>query len=316
MLAAHASAAVPTLHIVKTETVTMPGVESALAWDADGQAWIIELPLDDNAESKQRDRIAGAGAIGEGLRARLPFRTPRIAGTTEVRGRTLSVGEFLPGSRIAPDKITPAVSTAIGQAIAALHAIPASVLYDQGRPIHSSTDAMRKATSIVDKAAQTTLLPKALLRRWEAAYEDHDLWQFEPTIIHGALHLGAFLTDGTTIQAVTGWRELSVGDPARDLAWFTIPHLQAAVEPAKSAYLDSRPDADRRLFQRARFWGELDIARWLLHGIDIRDEKIVDDATKLLEDLHDRISGDLDQTLTEPITTTPHPLSDDSTQQG
>ena len=312
MLAAQAAAAVPDMQLVKTAPFDLPGVRSALAWDADGQVWVIEVPETDEAESKQRDRISGAMAIGEGLRARLPFAAPRVIGTTTVEGRTLSVGEYLPGARIRPDKISPELATAVGEAIAQLHSIPASTLYDQGRPVHSATDAMRKATSIVDRAAKTTLLPKNLLRRWEAAYEDRDLWQFEPTIIHGALHLGAFLTEGTTITGVTGWRELSVGDPARDVAWFTTPHLTERLEPAKTSYLDTRQEADHRIFQRARFWAELDIARWLLHGIDVRSEEIVDEATQLINELHDRISGDMESGLTEAITEAPHPLSDNS----
>lgn len=312
MLAAHACAAVPDMHLVKTSAFDLPGVESALAWDGDGHTWIIEWPLSDEAESKQRDRIAGAQAIGDGLRSRLPFSAPRVVGTTTVEGRTLSVAQFLPGSRMTPDKIPVALAMAVGQAIAGLHEIPASTLYDQGRPVHSATDSMRKATSIVDRAAQTTLLPKALLRRWEAAYEDHELWQFEPTIIHGALHFGAFLIEGTAIAAVTGWRELSVGDPARDVAWFTTPRLAERLENAKTSYLDTRSHSDHRIFQRARLWAELDIARWLLHGIDIRSEKIVDEATQLISQLHDRISGDLDAAITEPITQTPHPLSEDT----
>jgi aminoglycoside phosphotransferase (APT) family kinase protein len=170
-------------------------------------------------------------------------------------------------------------------------------------------DSMRQATTIVDRAAQTTLLPKALLRRWEAAYEDRGLWQFEPTIIHGALHVGAFLVEASDVVAVTGWRDLSVGDPARDLAWMTTPHMSARIEPGRGSYLDARSASDQRLFQRARLWAELDIARWLLHGIDTRNEKIVDDATQLISELHDRISGDLDSALTEPITHVPHPLS-------
>jgi macrolide phosphotransferase len=311
MLAAHASAAVPDMQLVRTSSYSLPGVESAITWDADGQAWIIEWPQSDDAESKQRERIAGAGAIGDGLRSRLPFQTPRIAGTTIVEGRTLSVSAFLPGQRIRPEKISPPVATSIGAAIAALHHIPASALYDQGRPVNSATDSMRQATSIVDRAAQTTLLPKALLRRWEAAYEDHSLWQFEPTIIHGALHINAFLAEGDTVTAITGWRELSVGDPAKDLAWFTAPHLATAMEYGRTSYLDARDVADRRIFQRARLWAELDIARWLLHGIETRDEGIVDEATTLISQLHDRISGDLDSTITEPITNTPHPLSNE-----
>jgi len=310
MLAAQAAAAVPDMQLVKTAPFDLPGVQSALAWDTDGQVWVIEVPGSDEAESKQRDRIAGARAIGDGLRARLPFATPRVIGTTMVDGRTLSVGAYLPGARFRQDKITPDTAAAVGRAIAQLHSIPASTLYDQGRPVYSALDAMRKATSIVDRAAKTTLLPKKLLRRWEAAYEDRDLWQFEPTIIHGALHLGAFLAEGNTVTGVTGWRELSVGDPARDVAWFTTPHLAEKLEPAKTSYLDARSDADRRIFQRARFWAELDIARWLLHGIDVRSEKIVDEATQLINELHDRISGDMESDLTEPITEAPHPLGD------
>lgn len=310
MLAAQAAAAVPDMQLVKTADFDLPAVKSALAWDSDGQVWVIEVPESDDAESKQRDRIAGAQAIGEGLRARLPFAAPRVIGTTMVEGRTLSVGAYLPGIRIRQEKITPETASAIGQAVGHLHSIPASTLYDQGRPVHSATDAMRKATSIVDRAAKTTLLPKDLLRRWEAAYEDRDLWQFEPTIIHGALHLGAFLAEGAVITGVTGWRELAVGDPARDVAWFTTPHLAGTLEPGKTSYLDTRQDADQRIFQRARFWAELDIARWLLHGIDVRSEQIVDEATQLINELHDRISGDMESGLTEPITKAAHPLSD------
>jgi macrolide phosphotransferase len=309
MLAAHASAAVPDMQLVRTTSYNLPGVEAAVGWDESGEAWLIELPQTDEAESRQRDRVAGARAIGDGLRSRLPFDAPRVEGTTTVQGRTLSVGKFLPGDRVRTEKTTPDVAEKIGQAIAHLHQIPASALYDQGRPVLSSNDSMRKATSIVDRAAQTTLLPKALLRRWEAAYEDHDLWQFEPTIIHGALHLGAFLVDAGEVAAVTGWREFGVGDPARDLAWFTTPQMTDKMEPGRTRYLDTRSDADRRIFQRARFWAELDIARWLLHGIDHRNEKIVDEATQLINELHERISDNLDTALTEVITDAPHPLS-------
>ena len=308
MLAARASEALPGVNLVRTQDYPTPDALAALAWDEQNTVYLIEWPQSDQAESAQRDRIQGALAIGQGLRSRLPFLTPKVDGTLQVKGRTLTVSRFLPGVRPRADRLDSALAGALGEAIAHLHAIPASALYDQGRPILSAVDSMRRATQIVDRAAQTTLLPKALLRRWEAAYEDRELWQFEPTIIHGALHLGAFLVDGPEVLAVTGWRELAVGDPARDLAWLSTPPFKLAAEQARTHYLDVRPDADRRLFQRARFWAELDIARWLLHGIDTRNEQVVEEATALVTDLHDRISGDLDAALTEPITHAPHPL--------
>jgi aminoglycoside phosphotransferase (APT) family kinase protein len=311
MLAAHASAAVSGLKLVKTAPHSMEGGLAALGWDSDGAAWLIEWPQTDDAESLQRDRIAGARAIGDGLRSRLPFQVPRVAGTTIVDGRTLSVTSFLPGQPIAGPTPSAALAADIGRTIAALHDIPASTLYDQGRPVHQATESMRQATNIVDRAAQTTLLPKALLRRWEAAYEDHGLWQFESTIIHGSLQPSSFLVDKSGVVAVTDWKTIAVGDPAKDLAWMATPPLQAALEPARTSYFDSRAAADARLIQRARFWAELEVASLLLRGIELRSEEMVDRATDLINELHDRISGDLDQVITEPLTQTPHPLSDD-----
>ena len=36
--------------------------------------------------------------------------------------------------------------------------------------------------------------------------------------------------------------------------------------------------ADHQLRKRARLYAELEIARWLLHGVDSRDEAIIADA--------------------------------------
>lgn len=311
MLAAQATAAVGGLELVKTIPHTHPGFSAALAWDSAGSAWLIELPETDETESLHRDRIQAARAIGEGLRTRLPFRVPRVAGTTVVQGRTLAVWEWLPGGRIRGATPPPATAADIGKTLAALHDNPASTLYDQGRPVAQATESMREATQIVDRAAQTTLLPKALLRRWEAAYEDHTLWQFEPTIIHGSLHVGAFLLEKDSVVAITGWRGVAVSDPAKDLAWMSHPDVRSAMEPARTAYLNARSSADARLVQRARFWAELDVASHLLYGIRVRSEEIVDRATDRINELHDRISGDLEHVITEPLTHTPHPLSED-----
>jgi hypothetical protein len=56
---------------------------------------------------------------------------------------------------------------------------------------------------------------------------------------------------------------------------------------------------------RARFWAELDVAKWLLHGMDIGNDAIARDATDMLVALSDRVSGDLDQALTQPISQQP-----------
>ena len=310
MLAAQASAAVPGLTLVSTTDMSDSDKDAAFATDTDSRAWLIELPRTDAEELNSRERIESLKAIGDGLRSRLPFAVPRIHGEINVRAKTLTVAEWLPGFRVARSDVTPALTTSIAQAMATLHAIPASALYDQGRPIQSANEAQRTAVGIVDRAAQTTLLPQSLLRRWEAAYEDSELWAFEPSIVHGALRLDSFLVEGERVTAMTGWRSLHVGDPARDVAWATAPTAKDLLPGIENAYRDARPSADRRLFQRARFWAELDIARWLLYGMDHGDEEITRRATEQINELHDRVGGDMGQSLTEPITQAPHPLAE------
>jgi hypothetical protein len=75
-----------------------------------------------------------------------------------------------------------------------------------------------------------------------------------------------------------------------------------------TSYRSARTSADRWVMQRARFYAELDVAKWLLHGMDSHNETITEDATAMLSALHDRVSGDMDQALTQPISQAKHPL--------
>ncbi len=71
-----------------------------------------------------------------------------------------------------------------------------------------------------------------------------------------------------------------------------------SAEAALDAYFDGRGGgADAHLPQRALLYGELELARWLLHGVEQRDAAIVEDAVSLLDGLaasvHDRSSEPL-----------------------
>src|SRR5690606_18977942 len=85
---------------------------------------------------------------------------------------------------------------------------------------------------------------------------------------------------------VTGWHGLAIGDPASDLAWASQDDAAAAVFGGYAAIVGG---GDRRLRGRAAFFAELELARWLLHGQDLRDQAIVDDAVELLTTLAERI---------------------------
>jgi aminoglycoside phosphotransferase (APT) family kinase protein len=308
MLSALANSAVPGFQAVSAQQTSSAELDSALVHDVDGEAWLVELPTSDAEQERFMQRSAAVNALTEGLRQRLDFQVPRIVGTTDVQGRTLSVSHYLPGTMARLKSVTPTLAAHLGVALAAIHELPTSTVLDRGRPTHSSLDELRDAAGIVDRGAATGLLPQSLLRRWETACEDRGLWQFEPTIIHGLMQLGRFLVESDTVVGITGWRSFRIADPARDFAWLTTPASAGFAPALTTAYRSARPGADRWFLQRARFWAELDIARWLLHGIDSANDTITRDATDMLQALNDRVSGDLETTITEPISQQKHPL--------
>ncbi len=308
MLSALATSAVPGFQAVSTQTLSSAEKDVALVYDVNQVPWLVELPTSASAEVAHAETLRAVRALSEGLRSRLSFRVPRLAGTTEVGQHTLSVCEYLPGQAPSAHKVTPILAASIGTALAQIHSLPTSSVQDFDRPAESAIDSLRECAGIVDRAAATGLIPQALLRRWETACEDSSLWQFEPTVIHGLMQLGHLLVENENVVAVDQWRDFRVGDPARDLAWLTTPAASEFHMAVVTSYRSARTSADRWVMQRARFYAELDVAKWLLHGMDSHNETITEDATAMLSALHDRVSGDMDQALTQPISQAKHPL--------
>lgn len=308
MLSALATSAVPGFQAVSTQTLSSAEKDVALVYDVNQVPWLVELPTSASAEVAHAETLRAVRALSEGLRSRLSFRVPRLAGTTEVGQHTLSVCEYLPGQAPSAHKVTPILAASIGTALAQIHSLPTSSVQDFDRPAESAIDSLRECAGIVDRAAATGLIPQALLRRWETACEDSSLWQFEPTVIHGLMQLGHLLVENDNVVAVDQWRDFRVGDPARDLAWLTTPAASEFHMAVVTSYRSARTSADRWVMQRARFYAELDVAKWLLHGMDSHNETITEDATAMLSALHDRVSGDMDQALTQPISQAKHPL--------
>lgn len=308
MLSALATSAVPGFQAVSAQTLSSAEKDVAVVYDVDQVPWLVELPTSAQSEVAHAETLRAMRALSEGLRSRLSFRVPRLAGTTEVGNHTLSVCEYLPGQAPAPHKVSPVLAASIGTALAGIHSLPTSSVQDYDRPADSAIDSLRECAGIVDRAAATGLLPQALLRRWETACEDAGLWQFEPTVIHALMQLGHLLVDNDSVVAIDQWRDFRVGDPAKDLAWLTTPASGPFANAVLTSYRSARPSADRWAMQRARFYAELDVAKWLLHGIDAGNDTITSDATAMLSALHDRVSGDMDQALTQPISQAKHPL--------
>ena len=296
-LAALATAAVPGLDIAAASTFGAgqgSEFDAALLTGRDGRHWIIRVPRNPRAESEQSADLVSLRALSAGVRTRLPFAVSAFAGQVPVDGTRAIVYEFVYGGKVplASYSVGPdSLASSVGSAIAAIHSLPTSFVADAGLPVLTAGECLRSCVTIMDRAAATGLLPAALTGRWEKATEDAKLWQFQPTVINGALGADSFLSGDGKVTGVLGWQELRVADPARDLQWLLA--TDSAAESAFDAYSRARGASDRQVRQRAMFYAELEVAKWLLHGTETRDTEIVDDAVAMLTGLVDSIRNDV-----------------------
>ncbi|WP_167041245.1 phosphotransferase [Salinibacterium sp. ZJ454] len=307
-LAALATAAVADLDVVKTApfgSVSGGEFSSALLTGRDGKHWIIRVPRQSRAESEQSADLVALRALSAGVRARLPFAVTSFAGQAPVEGTRAIVYEFVYGEKVALDQMDASLAASVGRAVAAIHALPTSFVSDAGLPVASSVECLRATLSITDRAAATGLVPAMLLERWEKATDDHLLWQFQPTVINGALTADSLLSSNGSVCGVLGWHELRVGDPARDLFWLLGSQAENVPEAAFEAYTTARGGSDRQLLHRAMLYAELEIARWLLHGTETRDTEVVDDAVAMLHGLVDRVQSDVMNPIGPPTMPVP-----------
>jgi len=292
-LAALATNAVPELDVAHARNHshgTNGSFDSALLVTRDDQELIIRVPTSQAAETEQSADLVALRALTVGNRSRLPFDVPVFVGQTPFENTRAVVYERLPGDAYDADALTghEGVSGSIGRSIAAIHGLPTAFIGDAGLVQQSAQDCRTATIELIDRAADTGKLPAALLRRWELATDDDSLWQFAPTVIHGALAAESFLISDDAVCAVLGWSALSVGDPARDLNWLLAARGDAA-ETALASYSAARQGTDPQIVQRAMLYAELELVRWLLHGVDTRDESIVQDAVSMLDGLVDNV---------------------------
>ncbi|MBI5160494.1 MAG: phosphotransferase [Micrococcales bacterium] len=303
-LAALATSAVAGLDVVGAAPYADDGFDSAVIADRDGRTWVIRVPRSAAAEAEQSADLVALGALTGGVRSRLPFAITGFAGQAPVEGTRAVVLSFVDGSPSPTSSMGPELAASVGAAIAAIHALPTSCVTEVGLPSLGPVHAHQTSTTLVDRAVQTGLLPAALRERWEHALLDDQLWQFQPTVVNGALGSHSVLSDGVAVTGILGWHELRVADPALDLAWLFSGRRTDAADGAFATYLHARPGADRQLAARATFYGELETAKWLLHGTETRDQAVVDDAVQLLHGLVDDIQDDRSPSLgaeTAPI---------------
>jgi aminoglycoside phosphotransferase (APT) family kinase protein len=282
--------------------------ESALVTDHTGRAVIVRLPTSRATEQSLTHELRALEILTAGVRSRLGFELPTVCGRAPVGNTFGLVFDLLPGDVIHLDDIMAGtvVPAAIGRAIASIHELPANLVSDAGLSYVSATASQQRARDVVERAAATTMLPDALETRWSRAVVNTKIWQFDPTVIHGSLGVGNFLFGEDSVSAVQGWGALHVGDPALDLMWLTNTDESAEGEAFHSYQQVRLSSADPNIRRRAVLYSELEIAKWLLHGVRERNTEIVEDANQMMESLVATIGEEPVNTVgvgTEPIMT-------------
>lgn len=282
--------------------------ESALVTDPTGRAVIVRLPTSRATEQALTHELRALEILTAGVRSRLGFELPTVCGRAPMGNTFGLVFDLLPGDVLQMGDIMPGtvVPAALGRAIASIHELPANLVSDAGLSYVSATASQQRAREIVERAAGTNMLPDALETRWSRAVVDSKIWQFDPTVIHGSLGAANFLFGEDSVTAIQGWGTLHVGDPALDLMWLTNAE-EASANEAFHAYQQVRlSSADPNVRRRAVLYSELEIAKWLLHGVRERNTDIVEDAHDMMERLVATIGEEPVNTVgvgTEPIMT-------------
>lgn len=310
-LAALATAAVPGFDPVQAQAFStgMHGdFFAALVTDATGREVIVRVPNSAQAEAQLGAEKYALETMTAGIRSRLTFDVPTLVGRASI-GKTFGlVFDFLHGHQLGLADFTAesGLPVSIGSGIASIHSLPTHFVSDAGLPFFSASDIQRQTRELVSQAQATNLLPAALSARWQEAVNDSNLWMFEPTVIHGSLGIDSFIAGEDSISGVLGWAALRVGDPATDMHWIINAPIDAQ-DAAFSAYGDSRHSlVDPKLRQRATLYSELELARWLLHGVEQKSTEIVDDAIDMLDRLVDSVHQENNNSIgtdTEPILT-------------
>lgn len=307
-LAALATVARPGLDVVATRPPREPGADYDVVGivDGEGRRWIVRSPRHDVAGAAMEGEVALleelADAVDRGL---LPFDVPRPAGFAPLPegGRAMLYPEIV-GHELDATSLRPGgpLLRALARAIAAIHELSGAVVRTSGLPDYDADGYRQRRLAEVDEAARTGHLPKRLLRRWEHALEDVSLWRFATTPVHGDLAAEHVVVEGDEVVGVVDWSEARVADPADDLAWLLATVSAEASDAVMEQYANAREGAVDDAFEaRATLAGELAVARWLMHGVRVRSDAVIEDAIDMLRDLDDAVAGASPIGRVEPV---------------
>ena len=293
-LAALATSAVPGLVVTgaRPHSSGSDGAYLSAVLSTESGDVIVRVPTTPAAEVQQSAELLAIAALADGARAHLPFSIPSTLGITRARDTRAVVSTFLPGiaALMAEVEGDSDLTQQVAEIIDSIHSLPTGIVRSGGLPVRDADSARREAERLVQRAADTGMLPSTVRARWNDVLDADTVWSFEPTVVHGALAPEVLLTEQNRVTGVLAWHELSLGDPAADFNWLLLGDPET-FESVLARYTVLRGvSGQQELTARARFYHELEVAKWLLHGFEAHDQQIVDDAVTMLDRLVDRLS--------------------------
>lgn len=129
-----------------------------------------------------------------------------------------------------------AFATALGELIAALHALDPDEAARAGVPVAPQAQARDRLRAELEVVCAAFEVAPALEASWRAWIDDDVLWPEPIALTHGELYAAHVLIDGAQrILGVLDWTTAVVGDPAVD---FTYQHMMgpAAFDATVAAY--------------------------------------------------------------------------------
>lgn len=295
ILAALAADALPGLRFVQVQNLTRDevAVTVELLTTDEGRLILLKSPLNSLASTDLGTEVRALQVLKN---LSLPFNISSFLGKTSPKAiRNALAFEYVPGapldlSRIKGDE---RIISSVGQALSAIHAIPTSLVSSSGLPDYEPAQRVRELVAEFDRAMDTGKIHPDLLERWQSALFDVNLFKYHPTVVHGSLKSDFVLTEGNDVVGIIEWGNLSIDDPASDLA-FVFGEAQPEIAEAIALAYEGSTRADRNLKQRAHLYYELSYVTYLLSAINRGEEEEIELATSMLSDLHaELVSGNL-----------------------
>src|SRR5690606_6242065 len=148
---------------------------------------VVRAPATEDAARDLAAEALALRALTPGVRAVLGMRAPEYLGEAGLGDVRALVTDYLPGYQVDAEHVPagPGAAVSLGRALAAVHALPASVVRAEGLPVRTASELRTEISALLDRADATDRLPRTIVRRWRGAIADDAVWRFESTVVLG-----------------------------------------------------------------------------------------------------------------------------------